>query len=32
MDTIFMYSENSRTSEYHSLVLTDKIYLNLLIN
>ena len=29
MDTIFMNSENSRTSEYHVLVLrlTDKLYL-----
>ena len=25
MDTIFMNSENSRTSEYHVLVLTDKL-------
>ena len=29
MDTIFMNSENSRTSEYHVVVLkrTDKLYL-----
>ena len=29
MDTIFISSENSRTSEYHVLVLklTDKLYL-----
>ena len=29
MDTIFMNSENSRTSEYHALVLkiTDKLYI-----
>ena len=29
MDTIFMNSENSRTSEYHILVLNliDKLYL-----
>ena len=29
MDTIFMNSENSRTSEYHVLILnlTDKLYL-----
>ena len=29
MDTIFMNSENSRTSEYHAslLKLTDKLYL-----
>ena len=29
MDTIFMNSENSKTSEYHVLVLkiTDKLYL-----
>ena len=29
MDTIFINSENSRTSEYHVLVLklTDKLYL-----
>ena len=29
MDTIFMNSENSRTSEYHVLVLNliDKLYL-----
>ena len=25
MDTIFMNSENSKTSEYHILVLTDKL-------
>ena len=29
MDTVFMNSENSRTSEYHVLILnlTDKLYL-----